>query len=314
MKKPLDCNSSSPCAEIDLHIHSTASDGTLTPDEIIDLAVQQNLKAISITDHDTLAGAQEVLLHKIPTGLNFLTGVEISAEPPPSFGLSGSLHILGYAVNPANADLDSALSMLQRARQDRNPAIIKCLNHLNIDISLAEVIDNAGHHQIARPHIASLLVKKKYVGSIDEAFNRYLGNGRPAYVDKYRVSSSNAIELILGAGGIPVLAHPVLIDVKNTEQFEKLTKLLISMGLKGLEVYYPEHSIEDTIYYNNFCRQQNLLITGGTDFHGAIKPDIQMGIGRGNLAIPFAIFEALIKSLDLPPAKFDNVFFSTTYK
>lgn len=310
----MDCKTISPCAEIDLHIHSTASDGTFTPCEILDLAVQQNLKAISITDHDTLAGAQEVLMHGIPSSLNFLTGVEISAEPPPFFGLSGSLHILGYGVVPGNADLDSALTMLQHARQDRNPAIIKCLNQLNIDISLTEVIDNTGHHQIARPHIATLLVKKKYVDSIDEAFNRYLGTGRPAYVDKYRISSSRAIELISGAGGIPVLAHPILIDVKNTGQFEKLTKVLISMGLRGLEVYYPEHSIEDTIYYYNFCQEQNLLITGGSDFHGAIKPDIQMGTGRGNLAIPFAIFETLIKAFDLPAAKFNNSSFSTTYK
>nr|MCU0585693.1 PHP domain-containing protein [Desulfobacterales bacterium] len=172
-----------PDTPIDLHIHSTASDGTFTPTEILAMAVRAGLGAIAITDHDSIAGSREALLEGVPPGLGFLTGVEISAEPPPSYPGSGSIHILGYAIRLDDPELNRALEKLQEARKNRNPEIIRNLKRLGIPISLEEVVREAGEGQPGRPHIAALLVKKGVVGSIDEAFDRYLGNGKPGYVD-----------------------------------------------------------------------------------------------------------------------------------
>ncbi|MBT8370008.1 MAG: PHP domain-containing protein, partial [Deltaproteobacteria bacterium] len=189
---------------IDLHIHTTASDGTFTPSEIVAHAIKLKLKAIAITDHDTLAGSSEALNSGIPTALEFLTGVEISAAPPPFYHHAGSFHLLGYSINLANSELNQTLEKLQLARKNRNPEIINRLNDLGISISLDEVREEAGNVQLGRPHIAQMMIRKGVVSSIDEAFDQFLGTDKPAYVDKYRVNCSKAINAILGAGGIPV--------------------------------------------------------------------------------------------------------------
>jgi hypothetical protein len=284
-----------PAAPIDLHIHSTASDGTLTPAEIILLAARSGLGAISITDHDSIAGAREALLRGVPAGLAFLTGVEISAEPPPSYPGAGSIHILGYGLRLDDPDLNRALEKLQDSRRQRNPEIIARLNRLGISIRIEEVEREAVDGQPGRPHIAKLLVKKGVAKTIDDAFDRYLGNGKPAYVDKYRIESNQAIELINAAGGIPVLAHPCLLELEGLEPLEDLLQEMMSMGLKGLEVYYPQHSTEQTRLYADLAARHHLLMTGGTDFHGDILPEIQLGVGKGDLHIPFALYEKLIE-------------------
>jgi hypothetical protein len=281
---------------IDLHIHSTASDGTLTPAEIIALALRLRLGAISITDHDSIAGSREALLDGIPEGLGFVTGVEISAEPPPSYPGAGSIHILGYGLRLDDPELNGALEKLQDARKDRNPQIIARLNKLGIAIGLEEVAREAGDGQPGRPHIAKLLVRKGVVRTIDEAFDRYLGNGKPAYVEKFRIESSQAIELINGAGGIPVLAHPCLLELESDQQLDEILREMMSMGLKGLEVYFSEHSPEQTRRYAELAQRCDLLMTGGSDFHGDIQPDVQMGVGRGGLHVPFELYERLIGS------------------
>lgn len=281
---------------IDLHIHSTASDGTLTPADIIALALRLRLGAISITDHDSIAGSREALLDGIPEGLGFLTGVEISAEPPPSYPGAGSIHILGYGMRLDDPELNGTLEKLQDARKDRNPQIIARLNKLGIAMGLEELEREAGDGQPGRPHIAKLLVRKGVVRTIDEAFDRYLGNGKPAYVDKFRIESSQAIELINGAGGIPVLAHPCLLELESDQQLDEILREMMSMGLKGLEVYFSEHSPEQTRRYAELAQRCDLLMTGGTDFHGDIQPDVQMGVGRGGLHVPFELYERLIGS------------------
>jgi hypothetical protein len=281
---------------VDLHIHSTASDGTLSPAELIDLALKLKLGAISITDHDSIAGSREALLAGIPPGLGFLTGVEISAEPPPSYGGPGSIHILGYGLRLDDPDLNRVLEKLQDARRDRNPEIIRRLNQIGIPIQPEEVIRIAGDGQPGRPHIAKLLVEKGLVASVEEAFDRYLGNGKPGYVDKFRIESAEAIALIKAAGGIPVLAHPSLLDLAGLPQLEELVLELMSMGLKGIEVYFPEHSAEQTRIYAELARRHRLLMTGGTDFHGDIDPRIKMGVGKGDLFVPFAIYQKLIEN------------------
>jgi predicted metal-dependent phosphoesterase TrpH len=281
---------------IDLHIHSTASDGTLSPLEILRLARKLNLGAIAITDHDTVDGAKEALALEIPASLQFLTGVEISAEPPPSFSSPGSFHILGYAIDPDDPVLNQTLRKLQEARKNRNPRIIEILNDLGFNLALSEVQEESGECQLGRPHIAQLMVTKGYVHSIDEAFDRYLGKGRPAYVDKYRIGSARAIEIILDAGGVPVLAHPFLLQAQDDTVLEDLVVTLMEMGLMGMEVYYPEHPPDKTADYIKIAKKHRLLMTGGTDFHGAIKPEIQMGFGNGDLFIPYELYERLIQS------------------
>jgi predicted metal-dependent phosphoesterase TrpH len=280
---------------IDLHIHSTASDGTFTPSQIVSHALKLKLKAIAITDHDTLAGSSAALNSGIPSALEFLTGVEISAAPPPIYHQAGSFHLLGYSIHLADSELNQTLEVLQLARKNRNPAIINRLNELGISISLDEVREEAGDVQLGRPHIAQIMISKGVVSSIGEAFDQFLGTDKPAYVDKYRVQCSKAIGAILGAGGIPVLAHPGLLEFESETQLDDLISQLKQMGIQGVEVYYPEHTADQTRLFAELARRHDLLLTGGTDFHGSIHPDIEMGSGKGNLSVSYEIYEKLIQ-------------------
>jgi len=187
--------------------------------------------------------------------------------------------------------------MLRDSRENRNPRILKLLSGMGIEIEMEEVLNLAGKSQIGRPHIAQLMVKKGYARSIDAAFDEYLGNGRPAYVNRFRFECEQTITAVLNAGGIPVLAHPFLLNIKENEVLENLIAVLAEMGLRGIEVYYPEHTKDLMAYYTQLARRHDLLITGGTDFHGDIKPEIKMGSGKGDLFIPYALYEKLISSL-----------------
>lgn len=282
---------------IDLHIHSSASDGTLLPPEILALAQDLDIAAISITDHDTLEGSKNALSCGIPPSVKFLTGVEISADPPDSFPLSGSLHILGYAFDIDHPELNQTLTKLKDSRQKRNPRILELLSGLGIEITFDELRSIAEEDQLGRPHIARLMVEKGYVRTIDMAFDRYLGHGKPAYVDRFRFGCEDTIRIILEAGGIPVLAHPVLLNIQQDDIFESLIAVLTEMGMRGMEVYYPEHTRDLMAYYTRIAHRHDLLITGGTDFHGDLKPEIKMGSGTGDLYIPFELYEKLISSL-----------------
>jgi hypothetical protein len=286
---------------IDLHIHSTASDGTLSPAEILALAQDLNLEAIAITDHDTIEGSKEAIRNGIPPSVKFITGVEISAAPPRSFSSSpGSLHILGYGIRLEDPLLNKTLKILQESRRNRNPHIIDRLNSLGFDLSLKEVINDVGEGQIGRPHIAQVMVKKKFVKSIAEAFDKYLGKGKPAYVDKYRIKCAESIAIIRDAGGIPVLAHPILLDYESNEVLENLVKDLTAMGLMGIEVYYSDNTPAHIAYYSELAKRFELLMTGGTDFHGSIKPNVKMGSGKGDLFVPYELYETLIKTCNDP--------------
>jgi hypothetical protein len=280
---------------IDLHIHTTASDGTFTPEQVVSHAHQLKLKAIAITDHDTVAGSKEALRSGVPHSLGFLTGVEISSTPPPSYPGSGSFHLLGYSIRLDDPNLNRTLEKLQQARKNRNPAIINRLNKLGISITLDEVRKEAGEGQLGRPHIAQLMVKKGVVASINEAFDQFLGTGKPAYVDKQRVECFKAIEIILDAGGVPVLAHPGLLDYKTEDQLDELVGKLKKAGIQGMEVYYSGHTQDQTRLYAELAQRHGLLMTGGSDFHGAIQPEIEMGSGQGDLIVPYELFEKLIQ-------------------
>ena len=289
--------------KIDLHIHSNASDGTLTPADIISTARALKLGAIAITDHDTLEGSKEAQQIGIPPSVEFLSGVEISAAPPPSIAsFTSSLHILGYGLDLDNKELNQTLAILQQARKNRNPAILARLDQLGLPIELEEIQQVVGDGQIGRPHIARVMVKKGYVQSINDAFDHYLGHGKPAYVEKFRISCRKAIEIILEAGGVPVLAHPYLLDIPDNDRLDGLVLELGGMGLEGIEVYYPEHPVEAIALYENLAHKHQLLMTGGTDFHGGLIPQVQMGIGTGNFHVPYRLYVKLRERLRIRTA------------
>ncbi len=281
---------------IDLHIHSTASDGTLTPSEILEMARQLKLGAIAITDHDTISGTKEALQIGIPPSIQFVSGVEISTAPIPPFDADGSYHILGYFFRIDDDALKQTLFELQNARQSRNSKIIHQLNNLGIDITSEEVHREAVNGQTGRPHIARALIRKGVVSSINEAFETYLGNGKPAYVDKFRIRCSDAVELISHAGGIPVLAHPGLLKIEGHDTVNAFFTVLKKIGLKGIEVYYPQHSDDQVSMYLSLAASHDLLITGGSDFHGELTPEIKMGSGDGALFVPFSLYEKLAET------------------
>ena len=202
--------------------------------------------------------------------------------------------MLGYAIHLDDRALNQALEKLQAARKNRNPAIVKRLNELGIAMSLDEVREEAGDVQLGRPHIAQMLVKKGVVSSMDEAFDQFLGTGKPAYVDKYRIECSKAIEAIKDAGGVPVLAHPGLLEYESEGQLDDLIGRLKGIGIRGIEVFYSQHTEDQTQLFAELARRHDLLMTGGTDFHGSIHPEIEMGSGKGNLSIPYELYQQLI--------------------
>ncbi|WP_281432177.1 PHP domain-containing protein [Desulfatitalea alkaliphila] len=276
-------------------MHSTASDGSCTPGQLMRMASDMGLEAIAITDHDTLQGIHDLLNGPIARRPRLLTGVEISTRAPDGFKVGGSLHILGYGVNVGDGPLQAALLELQAARDQRIPRIVKQLNAAGIPVSMDQVMAHAGTGSPGRPHVAQALIRMGLVANVDEAFDRLLSRGRPGYVDKYRVPCDRAIQCIRQAGGVAVLAHPYLVPGGDRDDtLTPLLRALCDLGLTGIEVHYPEHPPEAVALYLEMARRFDLLVTGGTDFHGELTPDIQMGRGRGGMHIPMALFETLI--------------------
>ncbi|MFC2170541.1 PHP domain-containing protein [Calditrichota bacterium] len=281
--------------KIDLHIHTTASDGSFTPGEIVDMALNKGLSAIAITDHDTVAGIKEALRAAENTALEIVPGVEISTEYS-SENTEITLHLLGYFIDHHDAALIDTLKWMQEIRDQRNPRIIKRLNDLGIPVKTEEVAQAAGEGVVGRPHIAEVLIRHGVVETMDEAFDRYLGTNGQAYVPKTRISLEKAIDLILAAGGIPVLAHPMILTRKHND-IEKLLPAWIQLGLKGIEVWYTEHTEKETEYYSSLADRFELVKTGGSDFHGVYKPGVEIGTGAESLSISFDLLKTMKKSL-----------------
>lgn len=278
---------------IDLHIHSTESDGSLTPAQIVASARHLGIQAISITDHDTVSGVKNALGVSRTLGVGCVSGVEVSAAAPPLFDIPGSLHILGYGMDPDHPGLNGMLGRLLKARLERFPKMIEKLNALHIPVSYDSARAFAGKAPVSRPHIAQAMVAAGAVASVDEAFARYLANGKPAYVDRYRIGLEEVISTVSEAGGVCVLAHPGLIRMKSGKTIEELIRRLAQMGIKGIEAYYPEHSLEQTRFFVSLADTLGLVVTGGTDFHGAVRPEIALGSGRGDFSVPADLWERL---------------------
>ncbi len=273
---------------IDLHIHSTASDGSFSISQIIEAARNLGLRAISITDHDTLEGSLEALGHFQSSSPEILSGIELSADFP-----SGTMHILGYMIRVDDSAFLNMLERIQGARSERNLEIVKKLQALGINLEYDEVIEASGGGQVGRPHFARVLISRGVVQSAEEAFSKYLRKGKPGYADRYRLKPAEAIEAISHAGGVPVLAHPFTLEAESQGALEEIVVELKANGLKGIEVYCPDPNPEDRTKYERLAWRYGLLMTGGTDFHGAAKPDVHLGVGKGDLRIPYSLVENL---------------------
>ena len=273
---------------IDLHTHTTASDGSANPEELIARAATKNARAIAVTDHDTVSAISRARAAAHRLGIEFVAGVEISAEYSP-----GTLHILGYCIDDRSAPLIAKLSELQHARETRNPQIAARLQALGMDISYDEVATLAGNEVVGRPHFARLMVERGYAGSIQEAFDRFLKKGAAAYVAKSRLHPREAVSLIREAGGVAVLAHPYQLSLSSYDEADELIADLAEFGLDGVEAIYSRHNAQQRASYSEIARRHRLLITGGSDYHGSYKPDIDLVSGLGDLEVPYALLQDL---------------------
>ena len=270
---------------IDLHTHSTFSDGTFTPLQLVKYAEEKGLKAFALTDHDTTEGVKEA--KSIETNVEVISGVEISTRYDKK-----EIHIVGLYVNENDADLNKQLKYYREKRVTRNFEILEKLNSLGVNITIDDVKESCTGDVISRAHIAKALVSKGFVGSYTEAFDRYLGDNKCAYVPRETLNYEESMELITKAGGVPVLAHPLLYKMSDTN-IENMMVKLRQKGLKAVEVYYSTHSNSDTQHIMAMANRVGLIYSGGSDFHGATKPKIDMGTGMGKLAVPYEILEKI---------------------
>ena len=276
---------------IDLHAHTSASDGTYSPNELVTLAKSEGIEAIAITDHDTIEGVPEALESGEKIGLEVIPGVEISIDHQP-----GSMHVLGLFLDIKNKKLIEYLTVLQASRSSRNPKIIEKLNELGLAISMEDVQKISGGGQVGRPHIAAALLKDGYVSSNQQAFDKYLKKGAIAYFERSRLTREETVDMIHGAGGLVILAHPNTLGV-NGSSFSYLMSELKEVGFDGLEVFYNSHSQTDEDRLMKIVDKNGFIISGGTDFHGQNKPSIKLGVGYGNMAIPYEVLQEMKRQL-----------------
>ncbi|MCL4449275.1 MAG: PHP domain-containing protein [Actinobacteria bacterium] len=285
---------------IDLHTHSIISDGTDKPAQIVELAWQAGLKAIALTDHDTTEGIAEAAKKAHQLGITFLAGCEISCR-----WSTGTMHLLVYFPTDRsdNDDTTSPLSTgpfadellkLQKDRIQRNRLIIDRLISLGLPITWEEVVQEANGGLIGRPHFAKVLVKNKAVANMTEAFELWLGKGRLAYIKKARLLPEEIIRLAHSSKGIVSLAHPYSLGA-DASGLELAVRELASLGLSGIEAYYSTYSVRERLNLVEIAEKNGLIPTGGSDYHGDYKPDIKIGVGRGDLCVPESVLEELLE-------------------
>ena len=271
---------------IDLHSHTNHSDGTFSPEELIAEAHRVGVRTLAITDHDTFSGYDEALPLARQGGLELLCGIELSTK------LDGlSVHLLGYFLaepNEAFANLRVWIQEMQASRRDRNVRLVERLQSLGLEITLTEA-QSRSRGMTGRPHFARILIEKGYVSTIQQAFDEYLGESAPGYVDRYEPSFADSVKRIREAGGIASMAHPV----RFKGDFAATLPRLCDAGMNALEAYHSDHSTEDTQSFLTLAERYGLRVTGGSDFHGTVKPGIRLGIGRGELKIPADLVDRL---------------------
>ncbi len=272
---------------IDLHAHSLFSDGTYTPEELVEAAVKAKLAAVALTDHDTVAGIPRFLEAAAAVNLRAVPGVELSTSHQP-----GELHMLGYFIDHADRLLNEQLAWVRRGRRARNEEIMSKLHKLGLHIGWDEVQSYAGDEVVGRPHFAQAMVARGYATSSRDAFDRFLARGKSAYAQRRTLSPHEAIEMIRSAGGVPVLAHPFTLQMKPGPLRLFLGELR-DLGLEGVEIYYSDHDSARQREYLKFAKEFDLVASGGSDFHGAVSPKIKLGRGFGSLRVPDEVVDQL---------------------
>lgn len=263
----------------DLHIHTTFSDGTHTPEEVVEQARKAGLKTIAITDHDVVDGIELAIKKGKELGVEVIPGIEFTTE-----AFDTEIHILGYFIDHRSPELIEAITKIQKGREKRIFKICEKLKGLGVDLNAEKVLELAGNRAPGRPHVARALVEKGYVKDFKEAFNKYIDFHGPAYVSHYKLSPEEAVKLVVSAKGVPVYAHP---RVSNCDQI--IPDLMVA-GLAGIEVYYSGHNQRQTQHYLNLARKNGLLATGGSDYHG-VRSGREVELGE--LTIP----DELVKKL-----------------
>lgn len=263
----------------DLHVHTIESDGTYTPAQLIKAALERGLSAIAITDHDTVGAIAQALEEAQGTTLEIIPGIELTAQQD-----NKEIHLLGYFLNYQQPELLNKLQLVQQNRIQRVYKIVENLKESGVKLNAQTVFNISGRGTVGRMHIARALLLDGWVNSTAEAFRKYIGDNSPAYVCGFRLSVLEAIKLIKDAGGVAVLAHPYMLA-----NDEELITEFAGYGLQGLEVHYPEHSQSQVNFYLELAKKLGLLVTGGSDFHGSVKPDIKLG----TIKIPFELVEKL---------------------
>ncbi len=266
----------------DFHTHTTISDGSFTPTELIKKAIDEGFNTIAITDHDNIDGIKEAQKVAGNSNLQIIPGVEISVEYNP-----GTMHMCGYFVDLNNAYFNEKLDFIQEARRQRNPKIVQKLRDIGLDITLDEIAKVAGGKQIGRPHFATVIFEKGYVKSKQEAFDKYLDKSAPCYVSKERLSLEESVKSIKMAGGIPVLAHPIQLKLKNEKEYREIFEYIKNQGVIGIEAYTNQQTDEENKLFYSIAKDLNMLITGGSDFHGTNKPDVELGNFGSDVKIDF---------------------------
>lgn len=268
--------------KVDLHLHTTASDGLLSPPELVNMAAKAGLKVMAVTDHDSVEGiAAALAAARGLSDLQVIPGVEISTDVP-----QGEVHVLGYFVDYLDSEFLAELARLRNSRQVRARKMLDKLAGLGIDIKWERIKEIAGEGSMGRPHVAQALLERGYIQSLQEAFLKYIGRDGPAYVERNKMTPSEAVELIVKSGGVPVLAHPA-----NIENLEKLVTELQLAGLAGIEVYYTGYSEQSIKYLISIAQRYDLIATGGSDYHGFEGTDNPRLIG---IAVPAKYIDQLL--------------------
>lgn len=262
----------------DLHIHSTFSDGTLSPEEIVELAAEAGLAAISVTDHDNVAGVERAEVAARRHGLEVIPGVELSA-----IEIGTDVHVLGYFVDVGFKSLTEHLELFRDARRIRAQKMVEKLKDLGLEVSIEAVLAKAGPAAVGRPHVAEALVDEGLILSYEEAFRRYIGFDGPAYVPKYEISPARAVDLIHAAGGLAIIAHP------GVYLRDDIMRSIIAAGIDGIETVHPKHTAEATSRLRAMVKELGLVETGGSDYHGDNRGNTPFGDGT----IPYDWVEIL---------------------
>ncbi|MBQ2896503.1 MAG: PHP domain-containing protein [Oscillospiraceae bacterium] len=278
---------------IDLHLHSTVSDGTVSPRGLVEEAAELGLAAISVTDHDSVGGVAEALAAGAELGVEVVPGIEVSSDY-----LDNNVHILGYYIDPAASSLRPVLDWVATERNERNEKIVAMLAAAGYDISMAALRAAYPGAVLGRPHFCEYLMHRGYIRSVKEGFDTLLGTGCPFYLPKRRLSIEKAVESIRNAGGIPVLAHPMMYGYDRAG-IGRLLDTVTELGIRHVEAYYSENSPEDETWLLAEGERRGFGITGGSDYHGSRKPHIRMGSGKGGLRVPESVLQELKKYRDL---------------